>query len=126
MKIKIKKNFNICLMCSEKKPEDCHRFVMVASYFKNNDIDIINIIDENHDQSYDETIKILKNERRLYINKVLSNHIEYSGLNIFGNLYESKFDLWFNKTFINTNEELDCLKFANIKVGFVKGEDEYD
>lgn len=122
----IQKGFNICFLCSEKKPEDCHRFIMVASYFKNDEIDIINIIDEETTQSYEETIAILEAERDKFIRKINSKHNEYNCVSLFGDSLESDFDIWFKSVFNKESEQNTALEFGNLKIGYVKGEENDD
>jgi len=56
----IKKGYNIALMCSEKEPFDCHRFVLISSFLKENfkDLDILHIYE-------DKTVSHKELEKRL-------------------------------------------------------------
>jgi len=64
----IEKGYNIALMCSEKEPFDCHRFVLISSFLKENfkDLDILHIFEDKiilHNELEKRLIK--KYEKRM-------------------------------------------------------------
>ena len=50
----LKQNNNICLMCTEKDPIDCHRAIMVARAFSLKGIDVSHILQNGEIQTQKE------------------------------------------------------------------------
>lgn len=125
----IASGYNICFMCSEKEPVDCHRFWMVAYFFEkvlNVGFKSINIIDFNKTKSFDEVVADLKFDQTK--NAFLKEHeFEIEGYGLFGfkkRLWISWWaDFYLNKR-INEIEKIHL--FANYLIGYIKGEEEYD
>lgn len=69
----VKKNLNICLMCSEKDPFDCHRFVLVSYALVKSGIEVKHIL-ENGDVVSNKAL-----EERL----LLKYKIEYGNPTLF-------------------------------------------
>lgn len=66
----IEKGYNIALMCSEKEPFDCHRFVLISCFLKENfeDFDILHIYEDKIiTQSELEKKLIKKYEKKMNI-----------------------------------------------------------
>ena len=125
---KINNNWNVCFMCSEKEPVNCHRFWMVAFYFEyflNPGIKSINIIDSNIFKTSDlilEEIGYEKAKKEFY----KDNEFEIEGYSLFG-FRKTKWVEWWNNFY---NEPKNILlkkqQFANYLIGYVKGNKEYD
>lgn len=47
IKVGLKKGYNIAFMCTEKRPEECHRCILVGRNFKDLGYKVVNIINEN-------------------------------------------------------------------------------
>ncbi len=69
----IKKDYKLAIMCSEKDPFDCHRFVLIARGLEMNGIEVEHIIDK------DNKLKNIELERRL----IEKYKIEYGKYDLF-------------------------------------------
>ena len=49
------KKYSIAIMCAEKDPINCHRTILICKQLKNNNIQIIHIIDSNTTENHTET-----------------------------------------------------------------------
>lgn len=47
IKVGLKKGYNIAFMCTEKRPDECHRCILVGRNFKDLGYKVINIINES-------------------------------------------------------------------------------
>lgn len=117
-------NHNICLLCSEKYPYDCHRNVMVASYFNNiHNFDVCNIVDKEITLSQKEVnewcISNFNNKKQKFLSKIKV----MCEVDIFGN---SSYTIEEQKIidFIDSNQSLlkKALKFRNLEIGYKKGD----
>lgn len=55
----LSKGFNIALMCSEKNPMECHRSIMIARYFSDNNFMVKHILDKGEILTQEEIAKKL-------------------------------------------------------------------
>ncbi len=53
--VKGMKKYSIAIMCAEKDPINCHRTILICKQLKNNNIQIIHIIDSNTTENHTET-----------------------------------------------------------------------
>ena len=121
-------NYNVCFLCSEKHPIDCHRFWMVAYYFATLTLsfEIVNIIDENNSQNYLDVIEEAKAEFEKGKKKFYKEHDELNGCSLV-NLDIPKWVKEWDGLFNSKEHEHNVLqKFFNIKIGYSKGANEYD
>lgn len=124
----LNQGYNVCLMCSEKHPLDCHRFWMIAYYFHqlNQGYSIINIVDENINQSFEDVI----NEVNIINEK--NKFEKANGTTDMVFLFEEDLPtpLWVKswKNFFNSNEpEISKKQYLmNVKIGYKKGDNEND
>ncbi len=121
-------NNNICFMCSEKNPFDCHRAIMVAEYFYQKGYEIIHIIDENTKINHANLDKELKNnfeESKKKFRKTYEDELNYSG-NLFteNKPLSSNIEYWV-EFFSNYTREKG-IKLRNYQIGFKKGNEEND
>jgi len=122
----IKQGYNVCFMCSEKHPVDCHRFWMVAYYFKTHleGFDIINIITEDENESFDQVIaqvELDKEEKKFY-----KNHEELNSFALF-DMPISPWVKWWDEFFKSNNQLTEKVHtFSNIRIGYARGEEEHD
>lgn len=54
IKVGLKKGYNIAFMCTEKRPDECHRCILVGRNFKDLGYEVINIINESEYKSQEE------------------------------------------------------------------------
>ena len=59
IKVGLKKGYRIAFMCTEKKPEECHRCILVGRNFKNLGYKVLNIINERECKSQEDIEKEL-------------------------------------------------------------------
>lgn len=122
----IKQGYNVCFMCSEKHPIDCHRFWMVAYYFKTHlqGFDVINIVTEDENESFDQVVAkvdLNKEERKFY-----KNHEEFDAFLLF-DIPVSSWAKWWDKFFKSKTPMIKkAHTFSNIRIGYVRGDKEYD
>ena len=121
--------WNICFMCSEKEPVNCHRFWMVAYYFEKalkKDIKTTNIVDYDETKSFDDVVSELKYEQAK--NKFYKEHeFEIEGYGLLGfkkHLWISWWAEFYNNKQLAKIEKMHL--FANYLIGYVKGEEEHD
>lgn len=117
--------YNICFMCSEKFPIDCHRFWMVGYYFAQKHR-IINIIDDNLNQTFDEVLSEIDiNKER---SKFEKKYGESGSISLFADSFSKPYWVqeWHNffDSDIDINEKKQYL--YNRIIGYKKGEDEND
>ena len=55
----MEKGFTIALMCAEKRPEDCHRCILVGHALSNLDFDVENILEDGSLESQSEVDQLL-------------------------------------------------------------------
>lgn len=66
-RLKKASSLNVCLMCAEKKPEVCHRTLLVARYAQVNNVEIKSILFDGTVESLIETQDRLIKEKKLHI-----------------------------------------------------------
>lgn len=122
----LEQGYKVCFMCSEKHPADCHRFWMVAYYFAtlSDPFDIINIVTEDVNQSFEEVL--IESDYEKEKNKFYKTHDELNSFSLI------TFDIpkWIQDwdRLFNSNES-DIVKkhrYSNIKIGYSKGTVEND
>jgi uncharacterized protein (DUF488 family) len=59
--------FNVCLMCAEKKPEVCHRSLLVSRYANEHGLDVQSIMFDGSVESLQETKNRLIKEKKLQV-----------------------------------------------------------
>lgn len=122
----LEQGYRICFMCSEKYPVDCHRFWMVAYYFATLDepFEIINIIDEDNSQTFEEVLNSSNYEKDR--EKFYKEHDELNS----NSLVALPIDNWvikWDELFSSNTSLIDKKhKYSNIKIGFSKGNDDYE
>ena len=124
----IEKGYNICFMCSEKHPVDCHRFWMVAFYFatlKDNPFEIVNIVTEDETQIFDDVVNEVDIEKEK--SKFFKKHNdELGGFALFDIEIPSWVKHWDDFFMSNESRQTKAQKFSNIRIGFVKGDEDHD
>lgn len=124
----IEKGFNICFMCSEKYPYECHRGLMVSEYFYKRGYDIMHIVDENlvlpHSIIEERLNEYFNSEYKIF-EKMYLNKIMYGGdlFSLSTGTIDKNFDYW-NQFFNSINKE-KVYYLQNLKIGYKKGT-EYD
>lgn len=125
---KLSGNWNVCFMCSEKEPVNCHRFWMVAFYFEyilKLDIMALNIIDENLIKTAElvfEEIRYEEAKKAFY----KENEFEIEGYSLFG-FKKPIWVEWWDKFYRKENNLIiKKQQFANYKIGYIRGNDEND
>lgn len=122
----LEQGYRICFMCSEKYPVDCHRFWMVAYYFATLDepFEIINIIDEDNSQTFEEVLNSSSYEKDR--EKFYKEHDELT----YNSLVDLPIDNWVIKWDELFNSNISLIdkkhKYSNIKIGYSKGNDDYE
>ena len=126
----LKQNFNMCFLCSEKYPYDCHRAIMVSEYFYSNGYMIAHIVDSNTIIMHNEIDSFLKENfesARLKFNRLHNEELKellYSGT-LFGvNLVNSNLKYW-DSFFKNYTREKG-IYLRNLEIGYQKGNDAND
>lgn len=120
----INQGYKICFMCSEKHPIDCHRFWMVAYYFKmfEDGFDVINIVSENEKETFEEVIQKVELEKEA--KKFFKEHDELDSFSLI-EMETPKWIEWWGEFFRNNASLEDKTHiFSNIRIGYVKGEEE--
>ena len=122
------KNIKVCFMCSEREPVDCHRFWMVAFYFKfaTGMVDeVVNIIDENCIKSFEQVINEIDLEK---IKKAFykQHTYEIEGYSLLGENRPLWIEWWSNFFGSAENVTLKKQEYANCLIGYVRGDEEYD
>ncbi len=51
--------FNVCMMCAEKEPLDCHRAILVSRHVNENKFDINHILNDGQIENHKDTIQRL-------------------------------------------------------------------
>lgn len=115
------KGHKVCFMCSEKRPSDCHRFIMVASYFKPLGFDVVNIVSENENWTYDQTIKVLSDEIDQEERHFRRKHPGVGEIKIIDEP-DTEFEI-FMDDFFRSNDSIEkrALQFGNLKIGYAEG-----
>lgn len=54
----IKKGYRICFLCSEKRPYDCHRAIMVSDWFYKHGYEIKHIVGDKEQLTHSEMLKL--------------------------------------------------------------------
>lgn len=125
--VALSKNLNICFMCSEKEPVDCHRFWMVAFYFfiiSKTAGEVINIVDMDLSKSFKQVldeVDLVKAKKAFYN----QHFLEIDGCS----LLNDKKPLWIEKWAEFFDEREDYFKkqkYSNNLIGYIKGNEEYD
>jgi len=63
---KFSKNYRVAIMCAEKDPMNCHRFLAVGYLMeKIADVKVINLIGNERKENFDETLNKFKKENKL-------------------------------------------------------------
>lgn len=122
----ISQGFNVCFMCSEKHPVDCHRFWMVAYYFKTHleDFDVINIITEDENQSFEDVINQVELDKEN--KKFYKEHDELNSFSLI-EMPVSGWVQWWDDFFKNSKPIAEKKhSYSNIRIGYVRGEEEHD
>lgn len=126
----LNKNYNMCFLCSEKYPYDCHRAIMVSEYFYSQGYMISHIVDENTLIKHNEIDSFLKenfDNARIKFNKLHYEELKeiaYAG-SLFGlNLTDPSIEYW-NNFFKNYTREKG-IYLRNLEIGYKKGNDEND
>lgn len=52
----------ICLLCSEKLPQNCHRAIMIGEYFYLKKVEVIHIVDNDREMSHREVHEVIEKE----------------------------------------------------------------
>ena len=125
----LNKGFNICLMCSEKHPFECHRDIMVSEYFyryeKIEVNHIFSISEVYKHTSYDGNIKNIFEAQK---NKFFDKH--YKELSYSGGLFAEEYPI---KKYVKEWEDFfkeytreKGYYLQNLFIGYKKGEEDYD
>ena len=96
----LNKGYRIAFMCAEKRPETCHRNIMIAKYFYKNGYEIKNIL---HDKTFINQREIEK----ILLDKYFPNRFQ---LSLFENLNEEGM---INEAYKKANKEIG-FKLENI------------
>lgn len=120
------KGHKVCFLCSEKRPSDCHRFIMVASYFKTLGFEVINIISDAENWTYDQTIKNLAEEMDQEERRFRRKHPGVGEIKIFDDP-DTEFEIFMDE-FFRSGEPVEkrALRFGNLKIGYMEGASEND
>ena len=120
------KGHKVCFMCSEKRPSDCHRFIMVASYFKSLGFDVVNIVSEDENWAYDQTIKVLSDEIDQEEKRFRRKHPGVGEIKLIDEP-DTEFEVFMDE-FFRSNDPIEkrALKFGNLKIGYMEGANEND
>ena len=73
------KNYNICFMCSEKDPIDCHRSILITNFIKNNinDISITHILPDKLETQEQLDNRIIDIYNKVsYKNSLFNNNLQ--------------------------------------------------
>ena len=129
IKIGLKKGYNICFLCGEKYPYDCHRGIMVSEYFFRKGYNITHIVNDDIDIKHDVLYEL--EEVKKYFHKCKSvfmkNHekdVLYS-YDLFEMTTRETADyikFWFN--FFNEITPDKLMFLLNLKIGYKKGGEE--
>ena len=126
----LNQNYNMCFLCSEKYPYDCHRGIMVSECFYSNGYMIQHIVDQNTIIKHNEMDSFLKENFETAKSKFNKLHHEelkevlYAG-SLFGlNLLNSNLKYWYDFFKEYTREKGIYLR--NIEIGYKKGMAEND
>lgn len=119
----LRQNYTVCLMCSEKHPVDCHRFWMVGYYFANLSypLEIINIISEDETQSYQDvlnSVELNKEKQKFY-----KEHDELNENGLLAGQFEIPDYVQYWDELFSSESSNKEQKYSNIRIGYVKGED---
>ncbi len=125
----IKKGYRICFLCSEKRPYDCHRAIMVSDWFHKHGYEINHIIDDKERITHSEMLKLplfkeyfLKCKKSFY--DKYNDVIAYNGVvDLFTGKAKSapQFVSWWDNFFKEYNIE-KAMMLINLKIGYKKGD----
>lgn len=121
-----KKGKTVCFLCSEKYPCDCHRFIMVASFFKKHGFDVVNIVSSDNNLSYDQTIDLLAQKYDEEEKRFRHRHPNAGEVTLFSDtdtLFERYCDDFF---WSKLPREDKLIRFGNMMIGYVYGGEEDD
>ena len=59
LKTAYKKNIPIVMMCSESKPQECHRSKLIGTYLQNEDIRVIHIDEKGKEKNQDDVMLLV-------------------------------------------------------------------
>ena len=125
----LEKGYNICFMCSEKKPYDCHRAIMVSDWFYKHGYEVIHIIDDKEQISHSEMLELPyfeeyflrckkafydKYDKALAYDGVVSL---FTGTNLDAPQFVREWESFFN------NYDIEKAKYLlNLKIGYKAGD----
>lgn len=115
------KGQTVCFMCSEKHPSDCHRFLMVAAYFKRLGYEVINIVSANENWTYDRTMEQVALNYQTEKERFYRKHPNVGQQSLFGN-GDTQFEIYWDDFYASgaPNEE-QLLRFGNRMIGYAEG-----
>lgn len=122
------KEFNICFMCSEKQPQNCHRAIMVSEYFyREHNLEIKHIVDSNVEILHSALDSEILNNFNKMKNKFMRNNIEkIKYANDLFNTAPKDNNLIFWENFFNNYTREKGYYLQNLQIGYKQGEEGND
>ena len=120
------KGQTVCFLCSEKHPSDCHRFIMVASYFKRLGFEVVNIVTSEENWNYDQTLDSLSQKYSEEERRFRRKHPHVGEITLFGS-DDTPFETYWDDLYrCQMPREEKLLRFGNMKIGYAEGGEEND